>query len=102
MAELLSLQPMLLLQTDTVVQEISRWVADLLRGEEVNLLRDIVAFFLTLIIAYVIVRFGLIRYVMRVMKRREFDPSIISLGRLIGTIMSAVLAFGLAFAIAGF
>ncbi|KAB1185387.1 MULTISPECIES: mechanosensitive ion channel family protein [Haloferax] len=102
MAELLSLQPMLLLQTDTVSQELARWLAELIEGEEANLIRDIIAFFLTLIITYAIARFGIVRHIMRVMRRREFDPSIISLGRLVGTIMSAVLAFGLAFAIAGF
>lgn len=102
MIDLLPLHTIVLLQTETVVQEVAELFARLLEGEEVNLLRDIFAFFFTLIIVYLIARYGIVRYIMRVLRRREADPSIISLARLIGMVISAVLSFGLAFAIAGF
>ncbi|WP_416841359.1 mechanosensitive ion channel family protein [Haloferax sp. DFSO52] len=101
MTGLHSLQPVLFMQTEVLIMQVDT-VAKLLEGEEVNLLRNIIAFFLTLVLTYIIARYGIVRYIIRTMQRRAFDPSITSLVRLIGAIASAILSFGLAFAIAGF
>lgn len=75
---------------------------ELFEPQQGQILRSIVVFFVTLLVVYGIVRFGVLRPIIRLMTERGVDPSVISLTRLVGQIISAVLAFGLAFTLAGF
>ncbi|MFC7226839.1 mechanosensitive ion channel family protein [Salinirubellus salinus] len=87
----------------TVLQAISpEELVELFQPQEGPILRSLVVFVLTLLVVYALVRFGVVRPLTRMMDRRGVDSSIVSLARLLGQISSGVVAFGLAFALAGF
>ena len=77
-------------------------VADVFATEQSQIVRGIVVFFVSLVVVYAVARFVLLRVVLRVMQSRNVESSIVSLGRLVGQVVSAFIAFGIAFALAGF
>lgn len=77
-------------------------VADVFATEQSQIVRGIVVFFVSLVVVYAIARFVLLRVVLRAMQSRNVESSIVSLGRLVGQVVSAFIAFGIAFALAGF
>ena len=77
-------------------------VTDLLGTDEAVIVRSFVTFLLTLLIVYLLVRFVIVRAALQAMEDRDVDASILTLSRFVGQIGAALLAFGLAFAVAGF
>lgn len=77
-------------------------VVDAFVSEQTQIVRGLVVFFVSLVVVYIVARFVLLRVVIRAMQSRNVESSIISLGRLVGQVVSAFVAFGIAFALAGF
>ncbi|WP_255152426.1 mechanosensitive ion channel family protein [Halorarius halobius] len=77
-------------------------IVALFEGQQTSTLRAMFVFVVALVVVYVLARLVLVRYGTKLLTERHVDPSIVSLASLAGQIVSAALAFGVAFAVAGF